>query len=52
MSPEMLTLVAAVLAYDMALEICDALSSPGREADCCGCPLGRRAPFWSRRLRS
>jgi len=27
MSPEMLTLVAAVLAYDLALETCDLLSS-------------------------
>jgi hypothetical protein len=27
MSPEMLTLVAAVLAYDIALETCDLLSS-------------------------
>jgi hypothetical protein len=27
MSPEMLTLVAAVLAYDIALETCDFLSS-------------------------
>jgi hypothetical protein len=51
MSPEMLTLVAAVLVYDLALEIWDR-SSAAEEMDA-GAP-GRRAgpPLDSRRLRS
>lgn len=53
MSPEMLTLVAEVLAYDIAREMCEARSSTVELTE--GAP-GRRGagplPSRSRRLRS
>jgi len=49
MSPEMLTLVAAVLAYDMAREIWEVRSS-AVETD--GAMPGGRVPLASRNVRS
>ena len=49
-SPDMLTLVAAVLAYDLAREMCDTLSSAAEVVDAAG--AGRRLPLESRRDRS